>query len=141
MENQTTDTYAQPQSAPANMMTRPVGKIRNPWVAIILMIVTFGIYAIIYWYKTFEELKNWRGEGWSGVLYLVFSFLFPFPLIAIPWLVPAYVGRMYEADGRPKPITGLHGFWVFLPIVGGIVWLVILQNRLNEFWQSKGATA
>jgi len=125
--------------AAAAVATKPVGKIRNPWMVLILSIVTLGIYGIIYMYSTLEDMRNWRGTGWSGVLYLVFTFLFPFPLIALPWLLPSYVGNMYEAEGQEKPITGLAGFWILIPFIGGIIWLLMFQGKLNEFWASKGA--
>lgn len=118
---------------------RPVGKPRNPWMVILLSIVTLGIYGIVYYYSTFDELKNWRGQGWSGGLYLLFTFLFPFPLVAMPWLVPAYVGRMYAEDGQERPISGHTGWWVFLPILGGFIWLFRVQNCLNRFWETKAA--
>ncbi|MDP8254349.1 MAG: DUF4234 domain-containing protein [Candidatus Alcyoniella australis] len=120
---------------------KPVGAIRSPGIVILLILVTCGIYGIVYYYKTFEELRNWRGQGWSGGLYLLFTFLLPFMTFAIPWLLPAYIGRMYAEDGQPKPITGNSGWWILVPIAGGIIWLVVLQNRLNEFWASKGAQA
>lgn len=50
---------------------------------------------------------------------------------------PAYVGRMYEKDGRQKPITGLAGFWQLLPLVGPVVWICRVQNCMNRFWQQK----
>ena len=121
----------------SNMNKKPVGKIRNPWIVILLQIVTLGIYGIIWQYSIFEELRNWRGQGWSGVIYIIFLIFLGIALIAVPWLIPAYVGRMYEEDGKAKPITGLTGFWVFLPIIGGIVWIVKVQNNLNAFWQEK----
>lgn len=126
-------------AAPAS--TKPLGKIRSPLMVIILGIVTFGIYFIIFYYKVFEELKNYRGQGWSGTLYLIFQFLFPFPLIALPWLLPAYVGRMYVEDGQAAPITGMAGFWVFVPLVGGIILFVKIIRRMNEFWAAKGVAA
>lgn len=115
---------------------RPVGKVRSPIAVLLLTFFTLGIYWIVYTYSTLEELRNWRGQGWSGVLYLLFLLLFGLPLIALPWLIPAYVGRMYAEEGRAKPITGLSGFWVFLPLLGGVVWVFVIQNRLNGFWQS-----
>lgn len=119
------------------MTDRPPGKVRSPLTVILLSIVTLGIYSIVYYYCTFEELRNYRGQGWSGLLYLIFQFFFPIPLIGMPWLLPAYVGRLYAEDGQPKPITGLSGFWVFLPILGPFIWLFSWQGRLNEFWERK----
>ena len=120
-------------------MVRPLGKPRNPFVVLILGIVTLGIYALIWQYSIFEELRNWRGQGWSGIIFLLLFLFFGVALIAVPWLLPAYIGRMYEEDGKAKPITGLSGFWVLLPLIGGIVWLFKVQNTLNRFWESKGA--
>jgi hypothetical protein len=120
---------------------KPLGNIRNPFIAILLTIFTLGIYAVVWNYSTFEELKNYRGQGWSGMLYLIFQFLFPFPLLALPWLMPAYVGNLYAEDGREKPISGLTGFWMFLPIIGALIWFFKMQGNLNEFWTSKHAVA
>lgn len=121
------------------MADKPIGKVRNPLVVILLSIITLGIYYIFYLYFTFEEIKNWRGQGWSGALYLLFQFvLFPV-LIVLPWLLPAYVGRMYQEDNQVKTISGLTGFWIFLPLLGGIIWLFRVQNSLNRFWIGKGA--
>jgi hypothetical protein len=119
------------------------GKVRNPWLVLLFTILTLGIYAIYYYYCTFEELKNWRGQGWSGGTYLIFALV---PLvnvvsIAVPWLLPAYIGRMFAEDGQAKPITGLSGCWIFLPLIGAIILLVSVQNNLNKFWISKKATA
>lgn len=124
-------------SPSTTVTTKPVGKIRNPWVVFILSIVTLGIYAIIWCYSIFEELRNWRGQGWSGIVFILLFLFLGIALIAIPWLIPAYIGRMYEEDGKTKPITGLTGFWVLLPIIGGIVWIFKVQNNLNAFWEAK----
>ena len=121
--------------------SRPIGKIRNPVLVIIYSIITLGIYSLIYYYKLFKEMYNWRGQGWSGGLFLLFTFLPPISGLALPWLLPAYIGRMYAEDNQEKPITGLAGFWVFVPIIGGIIWLVKAQNNLNLFWEAKGAVA
>jgi hypothetical protein len=45
----------------ASVAAKPVGKVRKPLIVIILCIVTFGIYSIIYLFKTFSELRAWRG--------------------------------------------------------------------------------
>ncbi len=119
------------------VLAKPVGKIRNPWVVFILSFLTFGLYSIIWYYCIFEELRNWRGQGWSGMLFLLLFLFLGVVLIAVPWLIPAYIGRMYEEDDQPKPITGSAGFWVFLPIIGGIIWIFKVQNNLNAFWEMK----
>lgn len=118
-----------------NQAARPVGKVRNPLTVFILMLVTLGIYGLYWYYCILEDLRNWRGQGWSGPLFLIFLLLLGIPLIALPWLIPAYIGRMYEEAGLEKPITGMAGFWVFLPLIGSIVWVFKVQGRMNEFWE------
>ncbi len=41
--------------------------------------------------------------------------------------------------GQVEPVTGLTGFWVLLPIVGGIIWVFKTQGRLNDYWQAQNA--
>ena len=31
--------------------------------------------------------------------------------------------------------------WVFLPLIGGIIWLVKTQGGLNQFWPSQAIAA
>ena len=122
-------------------MSKPIGKVRSPLMVLILSIITLGIYSIFYHYFTFEELKNYRGQGWSGAAFLIFAFIPPLHvvLIVVPWLLPAYVGRMYAEDNQEKPITGWAGCWALLPILGPIIWLFRLQNCLNRHWQGEAA--
>ena len=34
----------------------------------------------------------------------------------------------------------MTGFWVFLPLVGAIIWYLKVQAAINQFWVSQGAT-
>lgn len=120
---------------------QPLGKIRGTGSVILLWLVTFGVYQIIWLYKTFDEIKNYRQQGWSGGTYLLFQFVPVLHLVtvAVPWLLPSYVGELYREDGRQKPITGLAGFWIFVPLAGWFIWIAQINSNLNEFWRSKGA--
>lgn len=130
-------------TANITMARRPVGKVRTPLLVVLLGMITLGIYSIVWHFSVFEELRNHRGQGWNGVLYLLFLIVPPLQLvlIATPFLIPAYVGRMYAEDGRQQPISGLSGFWIFLPLLGPIIWIFVVQDALNKYWQSKGAIA
>ena len=112
-----------------------IGKIRGPWVVIGLSIITFGIYALYWQYATFKEMKAYAGTGIGGGLGLLFAILLG---IVNVFMMPAEVGNLYATEGRPAPVTGLTGFWVLLPIIGGFVWIIKTQGRLNEFWASHG---
>jgi hypothetical protein len=126
------------QATPAPAATKPVGKVRSPWLVVLYSIITLGIYAFVWWYKIFNEMHTYRNQGISGGIGILLVFLcYP----ALYWLLPANIGNMYAEDSQEKPITGLSGFWVFLPGIGGLIWLWKCQNRMNEFWESKGAVA
>ena len=55
--------------------------------------------------------------------------------------MPSEIGSLYARDGGDRPVTGLTGFWVLIPIVGGIIWVVKVQGWLNKFWVAHGAPA
>ncbi len=132
---------AAPAYAPATgaAQSRPLGKIRGPGAVFLLIFFTFGLYAAYYYYCTFDELHRWRGQGWSGGIYLLYFFLCGVPCLAIPWLLPSYVGALYREDGQSPTVSGLTGFWIFIPFLGGIIWIYRVQGALNNFWRGKGA--
>jgi hypothetical protein len=115
-----------------------VGKIRNSVVVILLSLITLGIYGLYWQYASFKELRAYAGEGIGGGLGLLFAILIG---IVNVFLLPSEVGHLYGREGREAPVTGITGFWVFLPLIGWIIWVVKVQGRLNQFWQSHGAIA
>ncbi|HZM54005.1 MAG TPA: DUF4234 domain-containing protein [Acidimicrobiales bacterium] len=115
-----------------------VGKIRSPWMVILLSIITFGIYALYWQYASFKEMRVYSGDGIGGGLGLLFAILLG---IVNAFLLPSEIGHLYAKEGKVQPISGVTGFWVFLPIVGGIVWVLKTQGRLNDYWTAHGATA
>jgi hypothetical protein len=115
---------------------RRVGKITGVGLAIVLFLVTLGLYGL-YWYpKSFSEVKAYRGQGVGGLGGFLLLFVF-----VSPFLLPAYVGRMYQEDGQENPVSGWTGLWNLLPYVGVFVYIAKVQGALNRFWESKGATA
>jgi hypothetical protein len=111
----------------------PVGKVRSPLVVILLFIVTLGIYSIYWWYASFQELKDHTGEGVGGLLGILFGVCIG--IVGI-FLLPFEIGNMYEGEGKTKPMSWLTGFWNFLPIVGGIIWVFKVQGAMNREWES-----
>ena len=117
----------------------PLGNKRGVGFGILMWFITIGIYGFYWSFVTFDELKRRRnGQGLGGGLALVLMF---FVGIAIPFIAGSEVGSLYAEDGREKPVTGLTGFWVLLPIAGFIVWFVKVQRALNRYWESAGASA
>jgi hypothetical protein len=121
--------------------TGPLGKPRGIGFGILIFIVTFGLYSLYWVYQSQEEVKRHSGEGIGGVLGLVVWLL----VGAISaFVIPSEVGKMYVKDGREAPLTGWSGLWLFpgaILIIPAIVWFVKVQGALNEYWESKGATA
>lgn len=115
-----------------------VGRPRQPWVVAVLTLVTLGIYGVYWQYASFQEMKDYSGQGIGGVVGLLFAL---FLSIVNCFLLPAEIGNLYFQERGDRPVSGLTGFWVFLPIVGWFVWLVKSQRRLNEFWVAHGAPA
>ena len=104
-----------------------LGQPRPLWKVILLSVATLMLY--YGWYKWIiqEELRRYRGDGWSGTLCLL-----PFVLgITLPQLL-----------WRLDPDVGSWFGWFSLL---GIVWIYIVQFRLyrtiNELYRQEGLKA
>jgi hypothetical protein len=118
--------------------TGPLGQPRGIGFAILMTIITLGIYSLYWVFKTQDEVKNHSGQGVGGVLGLVIYIV----VSIVTWfLIPSEVGKMYQQDGRTAPFTGWTGLWLLLPIVGAFVWFIKVQGALNRYWESKSSTA
>ena len=120
------------------MVSTVVGKLRSPVSVILLSIITLGIYGLYWQYASFKEMKEHSGEGIGGGLGLLFAILLG---IVNVFLLPSEIGHLYSKDGREQTISGLTGFWVFIPLIGGIIWVVKIQGHLNRYWEAQGAVA
>jgi hypothetical protein len=127
-----------PAPPPPPAPTGNVGKHRGVGVTILLMIVTFGIYAIVWQYFVFEENKKWSGEGVGGIVGLLFAL---FCSIVNIFLLPYEIKNNYERDRRGSPVSVATGFWILLPLLGIFIWVWRCQSAMNDFWASKGAPA
>jgi hypothetical protein len=50
-------------AAPAGVVasSRPRGETQEPWLVVVLVLVTFGIYQYIYWWRVSREVDTYRG--------------------------------------------------------------------------------
>ncbi len=113
-----------------------VGHARSTVAVILLTIVTLGIYGLYWQYSVFKELKEYSGEGIGGGLALLFAFLVGIVNI---FVLPLEIGSLYSRDGQAPPVSGVTGCWIFLPLVGWFIWLVKVQGRMNDFWETHQA--
>ena len=133
-----TDSAMSPSPPPLPALTGNVGQPRGPGITLLLMIVTLGIYGIVWEYFVFEENKKWSGQGIGGLVAILLGLVCG--VINI-FLLPGEIKSIYEADGRESPVTPLLGLWILLPLIGSIIWFWKCQTAINDFWVSKGATA
>jgi hypothetical protein len=113
----------------------PLGQERGVGFAIVLTLVTLGIYGIYWLYKCFSEVRAHRGEG----LHPIVGVLLCLVLVGY-FLNTQSIGRMYVAEGNETPpVSGLTGLWVFVPYVGSFIYIAKAQSALNQYWKAKGS--
>ena len=113
------------------------GPFYSKGLVILLTIVTCGVWGAFWTYRTSEDLKRYNGDGLGGVLGVVVYLLLS---VVLMFTIPSEIAKMYQRDGRESPVSPLLGLWFLLPVIGNIIWYVKVQDALNEFWTSKGAT-
>jgi hypothetical protein len=120
--------------------TRSAVKVRSPWAAALLPIITLGIYHLVWWYKVNKELKLYgeaKGHdlGQSPVNSLLA--LFPGALIIVPPLVSYWRGtkRLMGAAGLAgaEPVNGWISILLYL-IIAPAFWAYV-QVSLNHVWE------
>ena len=135
-----TDVFLAPPSSYGQVVLHGgPGKIRGTGVAILLSIVTLGVYQLVWYFGTHEEMKRHKGTGLGGGIALLLAF---FVGIAMPYITSAEVGELYERRGMPKPVSGVTGLWyfpgIFLFGIGPIIWFVKTNGALNAYWRQQG---
>jgi hypothetical protein len=117
--------------------TGPLGKERGIGFAIVMTLVTLGLYGLYWVYKSYSEVKAHRGEGVGGFVGILLCIV-----IVGYFKLPQYVGRMYRAEGNENPpVSGVSGLWAFVPYVGTFIFIAKVQGALNAYWKAKGAGA
>ena len=136
-----TEAYNPMPAYAAPMAAGPVGKIRSTGMCILLMVVTLGIYGLVWYYKTHDEMKRHSGTGLGGGIALLLAILVG---IVSPFLSSNEVGQLYERRGQVKPVSAATGLWMLLLawffLVGAFVWFIKTNGALNAYWRSLGAT-
>jgi hypothetical protein len=117
-------------------------KIRSPWAAALLPIVTLGIYHLVWWYRINRELRDYgQAKGYdlgqnptNSVLAL-----FPGGIIVIPALVSYYRGvKRVQGASRvagKEPVNGWICLILYL-LLAPAFW-AYLQDSLNNVWRQE----
>ena len=117
-------------------------KIRSPWAAALLPIVTLGIYHLVWWYRINRELRDYgRARGYDLGQNPTNSLLALFPggLIIVPALVSYWRGvKRVQGAARVAGLEPVNG-WISL-----ILYLLLapafwayLQVSLNDVWRAE----
>jgi hypothetical protein len=117
-------------------------KIRSPWAAALLPIITLGIYHLVWWYRINRELRDYgQAKGFdlgqnptNSVLAL-----FPGGLIIVPALITYWNGTK-RVQGAAKvagyePVNGWIALVLYL-LLAPAYW-AYLQVSLNEVWRKE----
>jgi hypothetical protein len=117
-------------------------KIRSPWAAALLPIVTLGIYHLVWWYRINRELRDYgNAKGYdlgqnptNSVLAL-----FPGALIIVPALITYWRGtkRVMGAAriANKEPVNGWISLVLYL-VISPAYW-AYLQVSLNDIWRQE----
>lgn len=117
-------------------------KIRSPWAAALLPLITLGIYHLVWWYRINREMRDYgKAKGYdlgqnptNSVLAL-----FPGGLIIVPALVTYWRGTK-RAMGASRlagqePLNGWIAIVLYL-LIAPALWAYI-QVSLNHAWEAE----
>jgi hypothetical protein len=125
--------YMQPQ--PSGIITP--GEKRDPIMVLILGILTCGIYAVYWTYKTSSEIKDALGrEDINPALDAVLTFVTCFIwLIYLAYKYPQLLLQLQDKAGLPRNDISLIS--LILAIVGlSPVSFFMIQSELNNVWDN-----
>jgi hypothetical protein len=121
-------------------------KVRSPWAAALLPLITLGIYHLVWWYRINCELRDFgaaRGQDLGQNPTNSVLALFPGGFIIIPPLVSYWRGtERVQAAARiagREPVNGWIALILFLLLSIGF-W-AYLQYSLNEVWRAEAQPA
>ena len=117
-------------------------KVRSPWAAALLPLITLGIYHFVWWYRINRELSDYgKAKGYdlgqnptNSLLALIPGFL-----IIVPPLVTYWRGtkRAMQASGLAgkEPLNGWIALVLYL-FISPALWAYI-QVSLNDVWRQE----
>jgi hypothetical protein len=115
-------------------------KIRSPWAAALLPIITLGVYHLVWWYRINRELRDYgKARGYdlgqnptSSLLALFPGFLIIVPPLVSYWRGTQRVQGAARVAGK-EPVSGWIGLILYVLLPPGF-W-AYLQVSLNDVWR------
>ncbi len=119
-------------------------KLRSPWAAALLPIITLGIYHLVWWYRINRELSDYgRSKGYDLGQSPMNSLLALFPggIIIVPALISYWRGtKRIQGAARvagQEPVNGWISLILYL-FIAPAFW-AYLQVSLNNVWRAEAA--
>ncbi|MDA3870842.1 MAG: DUF4234 domain-containing protein [Candidatus Marinimicrobia bacterium] len=122
-----------------------IGKNRSVFAPLLLPFITLGIYFLVWYYKIYSEAEFYcdrKVKTTSGGAAVGFLFI---PIFNIIWSImllfktPGLLTKMQIADGVPENKIkhyGHYGWLCLIPIVGSIIWIILIQSAFNTYWDN-----
>lgn len=127
--------------------TGSTAKVRNPIAVAVLVVVTLGIYLVVWWYFINRELADYgRAKGTDELgdnPTLSTLALFPGALLIVPalWTTVTTFQRVQAAQRLTgeSPINGWLGLVLYLVLSPAMY--AYMQSGLNGVWKAQSAAS
>jgi hypothetical protein len=117
-------------------------KVRSPWAAALLPIITLGIYHLVWWYRINKEMKAYgeaKGHDLGQNPANSVLALFPGGIIIVPALITYWNGtkRVMGASrlAGKEPVNGWIALLLYI-FIAPAMW-AYLQVSLNDVWEAE----
>lgn len=131
-----TDAAAAPPP-PAPAPGGAVGTVRNPVTTWLLVIITFGIYGLYWWYKINEEVAAADPTIEVNPVLSVLALFVPIANLVTIYRTGQRIGQAQTSRGVGNPpASGWIG--ILLGFVLGL-YVVYYQSNLNRIWNPPAA--
>lgn len=52
--------------------------------------------------------------------------------------LPGEIQTAYQRSGQASPCTAFTGLWILLPVLEPLIWVIIVNGAVNQYWRSQG---
>jgi Domain of unknown function (DUF4234) len=119
-------------------------KIRNPWLVLLFVVITLGIYYLFWYYFVNREVSDWGAEnktdiGQSAGMSVV-AITIGGLIIVPPFVSLFHTGKRMQLSQRVADVQGgSPGLFFVLSIIpiASLFAPVYLQAELNKVWETK----